>query len=369
MMTIDTDAGGVRSGETYDLMFFEALGEENGHLREALSSAADAGRIPAGLRCYIGTETLQEFIAAHPGAALPDILSVKTHSVIPEDWLASGGVRKSIITRSAGYDHVEHLQRVANVTSLRRYCVNAVAETALKFVLAACGNLNQYQKNSETFERNSCVSFRELTGLRAAVFGVGNIGRRIYDLLEGCGTDTVAVDIREKELSALYGDRVRFVSAEEAVRSDVIVCGMSYTRDPSSPFFNRGYFSEEFLRSTPRGLVFVNVTRGELADEVALLRLYREGHIFGIGLDTFSSEDGLSAILNGRRAPSTPAEEAQTELIRLALSREGNIYTQPHQAFNSDAAAKAKADETLKHLEAYYRNGRTRFDSQLPYYG
>ena len=54
--------------------------------------------------------------------------------------------------------------------------VYAVAETAVKFVLAACGNLNEYQTNMATFERNDCASFKELTGLKATVFGVGRIG-------------------------------------------------------------------------------------------------------------------------------------------------------------------------------------------------
>ena len=112
----------------YDILFFEALGEENAHLTEEMEKAKKLGTIPADLQYYIGTETLQEYLANNPDAALPDILSTKTHSILPEEWLHSGK-KKSVISRSAGYDHFEHLANIANITSLRKYCVNAVAET------------------------------------------------------------------------------------------------------------------------------------------------------------------------------------------------------------------------------------------------
>lgn len=351
----------------YDILFFEALGEENGHLREAIEASKAAGKLPPSLTYYIGTETLQEFQAAHPDEVLPDILSTKTHSRLPESWLHTGK-KKSVISRSAGYDHFEHLADTANITCLRNYCVNAVAETAVKFVFSVCGNLNQYESNTATFERNNCISFKELTGLKATVYGVGKIGKRIYDMLSGLGMDTRAVDIRAEELSKEYGGSVRFISKEEATDSDVVVCGMNYTKEPSSRFYNANYFTEEYLSRFPDGLVFVNVTRGEIASEAVLLKLYRSGKIFGLGLDAFGGEAGLTAVLRGNKEAETDNERAGVEIIRRALDRSENFYVQPHQGFNSDKAALCKAVETIHHLEDYYRRGCDGFDTQLPFW-
>ena len=58
----------------YDIVFFEALGEENQHLYDALEASKKAGKLPRDLRYYIGTETLQEFLSAHPDATLPNII-------------------------------------------------------------------------------------------------------------------------------------------------------------------------------------------------------------------------------------------------------------------------------------------------------
>ena len=102
------------------------------------------------------------------------------------------------------------------------------------------------------------------------------------------------------------------------------------------PFDWKNYFTEEYLSQFPDGLVFVNVTRGEIAPEAVLLKLYRSGKLFGLGLDTFGGEAGLTAVLRGQKAAETENEKAGAEIIRLALDRSENFYVQPHQGFNSD---------------------------------
>lgn len=352
---------------SYDILFFEALGEENAHLREALEEAKAAHTLPENLTYYIGTETLQEYLAANPDAVLPDILSTKTHSKLPEEWLKTGK-KKCVISRSAGYDHFEHLADIANITSLRKYCVNAVAETAVKFVFCVCGNLNQYTRNTGVFERNDCISFKELSDLKATVFGVGKIGKRIYDMLTGLGLNTRAVDVRAEELSQEYGGTVRFISKEEAVDSDIVVCAMNFTANPASRFYNKDYFTYDYLSQFQDGLVFVNVTRGDIAPEANLLKLYQSGKIFGLGLDVFSGEAALVKVLRGETDAAGDNENASAAIIRAALDRTENFYVQPHQGFNSDVAALCKAEETIRHLEDYYRRDCVDFASQLPYY-
>ena len=353
----------------YDIMHFEALGAELEHLEEETNEAIKQGLLPEGFTSLIVPENLQQYMSAHPELELPDIISTKTHSKLPEEYLKSG-VKKSIITRSAGYDHFEALADVANITSLRNYCVNAVAQTAIKFVYATAGLLNEYTVAAKTFERQKVGSFMELNQDRiVTVFGVGLIGKRTYELLVGNGLKVQAVDIREKELKARYGDSVTFVSKEEALAtSDIIVNVMNLTRDPESIYYNVNYFSEEVLRKTKPGLLFINVTRGEIAPEAGLLKLYKEGHLGGIGVDVFGNEAEFSAALHG--APAiTEDVKAGLEMMKIAQERSGNIYVQPHQGFNSDVAASTKAHEAIVHVVEWVKNKGECFDEQLPYYG
>ena len=352
----------------YDILHFEALGKEAEHLREETEKAQAAGLLPKNYNYVITPLNLQEFMEQNPETVLPEIVTTKTHSKLPEAWLNSG--KKSVITRSAGYDHFEHLANKANVTSLREYCVNAVAQTAIKFMYATAGYLNHYTSNTVTFERNKTVSFMELNENRTAtVFGVGKIGKRIYELLEGNGLNVQAVDIREDELSKLYNGKVNFVTKEQAIaNSDIIINAMNLTRLENSRYYNVNYFSEDTLSKAKDGLVFINVTRGEIAPEATLLKLYKSGKISGIGVDVFSDENGFSAILNKKAEPSNENHKAALEMLEASVSRAANIYVQPHQAFNSDVAAMSKASETIKHMISWHANNKEKFDSQLPYY-
>jgi len=362
------DKVGLIKDSVYDIMNFEAMGEEAPHLKEEIESACRAGDLPKDLRYFITSLSVQEYLAAEPAARLPNLVTIKTHSRLPDAYFE--GTKKSILTRSAGYDHVEPYVSKANIASLREYCVNAVAQTAMKFLYAAAGELNRYERNAATFRRNDAPSFMELDKNRIlTVFGVGKIGKRVYDLAEANGLSVQGVDIREKELAARYGGSVRFVSREEAVReSDALVNAMNLTSDSSSKYFNVGYFSKEFLSGGKKGVIFINLTRGEIAPEAGLLELYGSGRIGGLGLDVFSQEAKFSQALVSDKPSSDPDIAAGRTMIEWALRREANIYVQPHQAFNSDIAAATKAREAVRHLVAWYRNGGERFDEQLPYY-
>lgn len=351
----------------YDIIHFEALGEEAKHLEEEMIKAQEKGLLPKEFTYEITPDNLQVYMEKNPETILPEIITTKTHSKLPEDYLA--GTKKSVITRSAGYDHFEHLQNVINLASLREYCVNAVAQTGIKFVYAITGRLNEYNQNTATFERNKTTSFMELQEKRiATVFGVGKIGKRAYEILEGNGLTVQAVDIREEELKELYKGSVKFVSKEEAMKtSDIIFNTMNLTRNPNSRFYNVNYFSEDAFKDSKDGIVFVNVTRGDIAPESTLLKLYKEGKISGIGLDVFTDEATFSKIVNGEN-PILPDHIAAKEIVEGALNHTENFYVQPHQGFNSDLAAIAKAEEAIKHVCVWYKNNKEKFDEQLPYY-
>jgi len=352
----------------YDIIHFEALGPEAVHLESETRKAIDRKEIPEDHAFLITPENIQEFMRDNPSAALPHIITTKTHSVLPDQYIA--GEKKGVITRSAGYDHFEHLADKVNIASLREYCVNAVAQTAMKFLYAAAGELNHYTVNTATFERKDSRAFMELKKNRVCtVFGVGKIGKRVYELAEANGLTVQGVDIRQDQLRGLYGASVRFVSKEEAIlTSDILINAMNLTRMKESRLYNIGYFSRSYLSQARKKLIFINVTRGEIAPESVLAELYRAGKITGLGLDVFSSESRFSALLNKQENVTDNDVLAARGLVEKALDRTSNIYVQPHQGFNSDIAAEAKAVEAIKHVAAWYRNGGMRFDEQLPYY-
>ena len=352
----------------YDIIHFEALGKEAEHLKTETIKAQENNLLPKNLNYLITEKNLQTYLEEYPDTKLPNIITTKTHSILPLDYLI--GEKKSVITRSAGYDHFEHLQNKINLTSLREYCVDAVAQTAIKFVYVTCGKLNEYMSKTKSFERNNISSFIEINKNRiATVFGVGKIGKKVYELLEINGFSTQAVDTREDEIKKEYGDIFNFVTKEKAMKnSDVIINVMNLTKNPDSKFYNVGYFSDiEFLMAK-KGLIFINVTRGEIAPESILLKYYKESILSGIALDVFSNESIFSKFLKNEVKTQNEDLKAAKEIEEKALALSENFYVQPHQGFNSDLASIAKAKETIKHLCAWYKNNKEKFDEQLPYY-
>jgi D-lactate dehydrogenase len=353
--------------DRYDVIHFEALGPEASHLEEETAKAKGAGLLPPTHRCLITPLTLQSFLEANPGTSLPSLITTKTHSSLPEGYIAEGG--KGVITRSAGYDHFENLVGKLHVASLRDYCVNAVAQTAMKFVYASAGMMNHYCNNAQLFDRQACQAFISLEPeMTATVFGVGKIGKRIYELAVANGLNVQGVDARAQTLAGTYGDSVRFVSKDEAIlTTDFIINAMNLTRDPASRFHNVGYFSKEYLAKAQKKLIFINVSRGEIAPESGLLDLYQKGKIIGMGLDVFSHEAMFSQMLLGE-GTNDPDLLAAKSILTMALERKGNVYVQPHQGFNSNVAARTKAAEALKHVVAWFRYEGRHFAEELPYY-
>lgn len=355
----------------FDIMHFEALGAEATHLENLTEKLKKEGKLPKNLTYVISPLTLQEYLEEND-VELPNIITTKTHSKLPEAYVKEG-VRKSIITRSAGYDHFEHLQDILNIASLRKYCVDAVAQTAIKFLYCTAGNLNEYTFNTQTFERKKTISFMELNKNRVAtVYGVGKIGLQTYKDLAAQGLTVQAVDVRAEELKKdpEYAN-VNFVGKDEVFENtDIIVNVMNLTKNPESRLYNVGYFSKEYLSKFKKKLLFINVTRGEIAPEAGLLDLYYEGKILGLGLDVFSRESVITEYLRHGNYSNCkdPDILAGLEIIQKAIDHRENFYVQPHQGFNSDIAAKTKAEEAMNHVVYWYENDRHVFKEQLPYY-
>ena len=133
----------------------------------------------------------------------------------------------------------------------------------------------------------------------AVIVGYGSIGREVARQLSGLGMRILAVKPRP-ELRDDTGFRVpgtgdpdgsipeRIVGVDElaatASSADVMVLTMPLT-DAS-----RGIIDGEVLAALPRSAWLINVSRGALVDEDALLEALRGGRLAGAVLDVFGQE-------------------------------------------------------------------------------
>lgn len=298
---------------------------------------------PPWLEFETTSATIQESGHTRPPSR---IISIRTQSLIPRDWLPE---LKAVLSRSAGYDHLLPLHRASGgrvqLGYLPRYCVRAVAEQAALLWLALLRKLPLQVGAVPRFMRDGLTG-SECAGKTIVVVGVGNIGFEIVRLARRLDMKVFGVDIVRRHLTVRYRE-----FQDVLPRADVIVAAMNLTEA------NHGYFSYQKLRNAKPGAIFVNIARGELSPFADLLRLLEEGRLGGVGLDVYENEPSIATILRQSRSLDDP--RLPPEFRRLA--RRHDVILTPHNAFNTLEAVHLKAAHTIKQLTYFCRKGRFRW--------
>jgi phosphoglycerate dehydrogenase-like enzyme len=208
----------------------------------------------------------------------------------------------------------------------------SVAEVAVLLMLAASRRLNEElafthgraQSPSDKWEEN-----RALYGKTACIVGLGGIGDLLIERLRGFGMILTGVDDHPEHAPngvRAYGhDELKIAAAD----ADYLVLAIPGTKE------NENMIDRTVLAGMKNNAVLVNVARGTLIDEPALLAAVKSGRLFGAGLDVVKDE---------------PVSEENPLLV------EPRIFVTPHIAGSTDLML----DGTVKYLGevlARYRDG------------
>lgn len=140
------------------------------------------------------------------------------------------------------------------------------------------------------------ASAGELIGLTLGILGYGSIGREVGRLGKAFGMRLIATTLEKQDSGftlSTAGDSQGLLpdvlAGPEFQRqlfseSDIIVCAV-----PSAPT-TRCMVTEEDFKAMKQSALFVNIARGSVVDEQALIRALKEGWIAGAGLDVFEKE-------------------------------------------------------------------------------
>lgn len=124
----------------------------------------------------------------------------------------------------------------------------------------------------------------DLRGQTAVIIGMGHIGSTIARCLQAMGVKTVG--IRRRVAPAQHFDRVAAMSELDALlpACDWLVLACPLTEE------TRGLIDARRLALLPKHAGFVNIARGEVVDEPALIATLKAGAIKGAYLDVFAKE-------------------------------------------------------------------------------
>ncbi len=227
-----------------------------------------------------------------------------------------------------GYDSVdvaacrEHNLRLCNTPD----CLNdAVAELTVGLMLALCRRIpqtDQYVRTGKWLEGNYALT-GELTGARVGILGLGRIGNEIAARCQAFKM-RVAYHGRREQAHVPYEYFASLTEMARAVDWLVVIA-------PGGPE-TRGIVSRQVLGGLGSRGCLVNIARGSLVDEKALIELLQSGGLGGAALDVFADE------------PNVPE----------ALLGMDNVVLSPHQGSATTKTRKAMGDMVVDNLAAHY---------------
>ena len=163
----------------------------------------------------------------------------------------------------------------------------------------------------------------KVSGKRLGILGLGQVGHAVARRAEGFGMQIAYYD-RHPVAGAAY--RFQPDLEQLAQESDFLVVAAS--GGPAT----HGLVSRAVLDALGPTGVLINVARGSVVDEPALVAALAEGRLGGAGLDVFAHE------------PDVPK----------ALWDMDNVVLQPHQASATVETRRAMADLVLANLAAHF---------------
>jgi D-3-phosphoglycerate dehydrogenase len=220
-------------------------------------------------------------------AADADIVIVR--APLPEALFAGAGRLKAAIRHGAGLDMIPmEAATAAGVLVANVPAVNA-RSVAEHVIFAALALLRRFRMMDRDLRRDGWLAGRahadlnhELAGRTIGIVGLGAVGQEVGRIAaHGFGLSVLATTRSARAAP----EGVRFVSIDELVaESDVLVLCCPLTPE------TRGLISAERITRMKRGALLINVSRGPVVDDAALIAALREGRLGGAALDVFSTQ-------------------------------------------------------------------------------
>jgi phosphoglycerate dehydrogenase-like enzyme len=236
---------------------------------------------------------------------------------------------------NAGVDHpiyAEMLQRGVRLTTSAGTTAVPIAQTAITGLLMLARNFPRWlaAQRERRWDPARMPDFpRDLVGQTALIYGLGSIGSEIARLARALGLKVIGV----RRSAMKPDDPVDELHPPQQLdallpRADWLIIASPLTAE------TRGLVNAERLARLPRGAHIINIGRGEIIDEAAMIEALRSGQLGGAYLDVFEKEP-------------LPAESPLWELPKVLIS--------PHNSAAASGNDERVYQLFLGNLEQWHR--------------
>ena len=247
---------------------------------------------------------------------------------------ASVGLIASI---GVGVDHIDlNAAQARNlaVSNTPEVTTPCLADTAMGLILAACKRFREGLDIAKTGEGRGMLMpdswGQRVTGRTLGIVGMGNVGKALAKRARAFDMEIIYTTPRPSEaIDQEYS--ARSVSLDDLLRqADVI--SLHCPLKPET----RHLINAAAIEKMKPSAVIINISRGPVIDELALIEALKTGKLFAAGLDVFETE---------------PAP------IREELRALPNVFCLPHIASATWESRAGMAARVLANIDAFFEQG------------
>jgi D-3-phosphoglycerate dehydrogenase len=218
-----------------------------------------------------------------------DAAAIIVRAILPEAIFTCAPLLRAAVRHGAGLDMIPmEAATAAGVLVANVPAVNArsVAEHVFFVSMALLRRFRRMDRDLRTggwfVGRAHAEQTNELSGRRIGIVGYGAVGRQVHAIAaNGFGLD-VAVTSRSRP-EGLHGARFLDIDALVAASDILVLCC------PLTPE-TRGLIDARRIGLMKPGALIVNVARGPVIDDEALIGALRDGRVGGAALDVFATQ-------------------------------------------------------------------------------
>jgi len=271
-----------------------------------------------------------EFLAEH--AADIRVVLTNGHPGVDAGTIAALPNLEVIVNNGAGVDSIDleaAKRRGIGVSNTPDVLSDTVADTALGLILMTLrrfGAADRYVRAGRWAREGPFPYARDLSGLQVGILGLGRIGSAIATRLLGFDC-AIAYHNRHR----IEGSPYRYAESPVELAESVDVLVVATTGDHKT----RSLVDRSVLEALgPEGYL-INIARGSVVDQDALVELAAGGGLAGAGLDVFIDE------------PNVPAELFNLDSVVLF----------PHVGSATARTRRAMALLAIRNLDSYLNSG------------
>jgi lactate dehydrogenase-like 2-hydroxyacid dehydrogenase len=242
-----------------------------------------------------------------------------------------------IASIGVGVDHIDleaAKARGVQVSNTPEVTTACLADTTMGLIIAVCRRFREGLDVAKTGEGRGMLTpeswGQRVTGRTLGIVGMGNVGREVAKRARAFDMNIIYTTPRPSaEIDELYNARA--ASFDDLLKQSDVISLHCPLKDETHHLIDAAA-----IEKMKPSAVIINISRGPVIDEMALIDALKSRRIFAAGLDVFETEPGP---------------------IREGLRALPNVFCLPHVASATLESRSAMAARVLANIDAFFETG------------